>query len=55
MTTPPAVILEATWLTALAFCLAQILAQQEVIERLRDELTALASELAILRVLTHHT
>jgi transposase len=49
MTTPPAGISEADWLATPAAVQGLILAQQEEIEQLRTQLTALATELASLR------
>jgi hypothetical protein len=47
MSTPPAGIPEADWLTWPPEARAFILAQQQEIEQLRSQLTALASELAL--------
>ena len=49
MSTPPAGISEADWLATPAAVRAFILAQQQEIEQLRSQLTALAAELASLR------
>ena len=49
MTTPPAGISEADWLSWPAGARTFILSQQEEIEQLRAQLTALATELASLR------
>ena len=49
MTTPPAGISEADWLSWPAGARTFILSQQEEIEQLRAQLTALSTELASLR------
>jgi uncharacterized coiled-coil protein SlyX len=49
MGAPPAGISEADWKATSACVRALILAQQEEIEQLRTQLTALATELASLR------
>jgi transposase len=49
MSTPPAGISEADWLATPSAVRSLILAQQQEIEQLRGQLTALASELASLR------
>jgi hypothetical protein len=49
MGAPPAGISEADWLTTPVSGRALILVQQEEIEQLRAQLTALATELASLR------
>ena len=49
MTTPPSGISEADWVSWPAGARELILSQQEEIEQLRSQLTALATELASLR------